>query len=186
MKKIKIILGKMGSGKTTLAKELEKRGMKRIVTYTTRPIRPGEIDGVDYHFISPEEFNRMVEEDLFAEYITYNATFGTCSYGSLKEDYFCNEEDKVIVLNPYGLTMVKEKNIPHISIFLDPPATVLQERLLRRGDNAEEIKRRLARDEEDFAGMKADIYIRENIVPEEVADKIEKYVNAIESLSPNF
>lgn len=54
-----ILTGKSGSGKTTVARELEKHGFKRAVTCTTRPRRTGEEDGVDYHFLSSKQFEKL-------------------------------------------------------------------------------------------------------------------------------
>ena len=64
-----VLVGKTASGKTTVANELCKNhGYKRIITYTTRPMRENEIQDVDYHFISDEQFNEMVENNEFTEY----------------------------------------------------------------------------------------------------------------------
>lgn len=67
-----IYVGKSGSGKDTFLKKQVKKGIKPIVSYTTRPMRSGEVDGVDYHFISNEEFNLMIANDKFLEYRVYN------------------------------------------------------------------------------------------------------------------
>ena len=64
-----IICGKSASGKDTIKRELiSKHGFKGIVTYTTRPPRKGEQDGVDYHFVSNEEFQMMVNSGFFLEW----------------------------------------------------------------------------------------------------------------------
>lgn len=81
------IAGKTCSGKTRIVSELCKKfGYKKIVTYTTRPIRNKEVDGIDYHFISEEEFEKKIEEGFFAEYKVYDAEFGRCHYGVATED----------------------------------------------------------------------------------------------------
>ena len=72
-----ILVGKIGSGKTTVVNELVQNfGYEKAVTDTTRPKRPGEIEGVDYHFLTKEEFDKNKENGLYAETVTYNATFG--------------------------------------------------------------------------------------------------------------
>ncbi len=63
-----IICGKMCSGKDTVVKRLINKGFKKVVTYTTRPKRRGETDGVDYHFISEGEFKRRIQDGFFLEY----------------------------------------------------------------------------------------------------------------------
>ena len=76
--KMLIIVGESGSGKTSVQKELEKMGVAKVITYTTRPKRLGEKDGVDYHFVDEARFQRMVEERQFAEYAVYNGfRYGT-------------------------------------------------------------------------------------------------------------
>lgn len=65
------LIGYTASGKTVIAKELEKLDYKRMVTYTTRNIRPNEIDGFDYHFISKCDFLQKIKEGFFAEFTSY-------------------------------------------------------------------------------------------------------------------
>jgi guanylate kinase len=60
-----IISSPSGVGKTTIAKNLEKLNFERIVTYTSRPKRPIEIDGVDYYFIGKEKFDEFIKKDFF-------------------------------------------------------------------------------------------------------------------------
>ena len=93
-----ILAGKTCTGKTTLAENLVKRGMKKIVTYTTRPMRAGEADGIDYHFIKEPEFQKLSKSGFFAEETSYDASFGHCSYGSAKEDFSDPDGNKVIIL----------------------------------------------------------------------------------------
>ena len=66
-----VLVGHIASGKTCVAKALEKRGYRRIVTYTTRPPREGEIDGKDYHFITEKEFKEKQDKGFFAESTGY-------------------------------------------------------------------------------------------------------------------
>lgn len=156
MNKVLILLGKMCSGKTTLANALSSYGYKRIVTYTTRPMREGEVNHVDYHFVSDKEFKDMIDNDLLAEYTSYDAKFGHVYYGSAAEDYekLKNEEKKVIVLNPYGLDMIIRNSIPNFSVYLDVDEDTLVKRALQRGDNPAKITRRLKADKEDFSNIK--------------------------------
>ena len=66
-----IIIGKTCSGKSSIVKELRKYGFHSILTTTTRPIRNGETQDVDYHFISEKEFLKKVEQNFFTEYKAY-------------------------------------------------------------------------------------------------------------------
>ena len=81
-----VILGKNGSGKTFLANKLFDLGFYRSVNYTTRPRREGEIDGLDYKFISTEEFKKNVAEDYFIEFKKRNEFY----YGTPKQNIRCN------------------------------------------------------------------------------------------------
>lgn len=96
-----LLCGKTATGKNTIQNELIKMGMKSVVTYTTRPSREGEIDGIDYHFITKEEFFRKKEQNFFAETTSYDvATGDKWYYGSAVEDL---TDDKAIIVNPHGL-----------------------------------------------------------------------------------
>lgn len=177
-----IIVGKTNSGKSTIAKELEKKGYKRIITYTTRPPRKKEINGIDYHFITQEEFNNKKEKGFFAETADYNAAFGFCSYGSSIDSY---TENSVIVLNPIGLKQLKGKITNTLVVYLDVPEDVLRMRAIQRGDLSSEIERRLTVDRLDFKDISDyyDIKINaENKSPEEIVDEIMKTENLISNL----
>lgn len=142
-----IITGKTNSGKSTIAKELEKRGLTRIIPYTTRPLRRNEKDGSDYHFITIEEFDKKEHEGFFAETASYNASFGFCKYGSSKEDY---KDNFVAVLSPSGIKQINLKELNVLVVYLDIEEDELRMRALLRGDTASEIERRLAADRLDF------------------------------------
>jgi|GEM_PF-130611 len=149
-----ILVGKTACGKSTTAKLMEKSGYQRIVTDTTRPRRKGEMDGIDYHFRTQAEFEKLKRDGYYAESVDYETAFGHCSYGSAKKAYE-SSQNSVIVLNPYGLKMAKDNIVAGsvISIFLDVPEDILVERLHIRGDAEDEITRRLEHDRIDFADM---------------------------------
>ncbi len=103
-----ILIGKSGSGKDTALNELcEKCEFKRIVTSTTRPMREGEVNGVDYNFLSKEAFEKKVSDGFFAEYRSYNTKVGgkddVWFYGSPKLSLEeLQENDYVIILDAQG------------------------------------------------------------------------------------
>lgn len=147
-----IILGKTCSGKSTIQKELIRIGFEPLVTYTTRPPRDGEINGVDYNFMSEDEFLEKVKNEEFAEYTYYETLFGRWYYGSLKKDITSN---KVVVLNPSGLYQLKnDTNLDITSVYIDVNNKVLRRRLKSRGDNKKEYTRRLKADKNDFKHLK--------------------------------
>ena len=70
---IVVLVGESASGKSTVAKILEQEqpNFSKVVTYTTRPMRDGEVDGIDYNFISNKKFNELVKQDFFVEHAIY-------------------------------------------------------------------------------------------------------------------
>lgn len=100
-----VLLGASGSGKSTIENELATHhGFKKIISYTTRDPRAGEVNGKDYYFINNETFYEMLKEGLFAEYDEYSQ--GRL-YGTLISDYA--EGNKVVVLTPNGLRQLMDK-----------------------------------------------------------------------------
>ena len=150
-----VLVGKTASGKTTVANELCKNhGYKRIITYTTRPMRENEIQDVDYHFISDEQFNKMVENNEFTEYKRYNTAHGVWSYGSvvtyeqeISDDYY------VIILTPQGLRDLSKKISRYIAFYLNVSLESQLERLKKRGDEEQQIIKRLINDAKDFENV---------------------------------
>lgn len=179
-----IICGKSASGKDTLSQELISRGYKRVVTYTTRPPRDGEVDGETYHFITNAQFQEMLKNHEFAEYNVFHTEFGDWYYGSAIKDYV-DEPDRFIILTPSGIREVKEELefMPHV-IYLFANLSAIQRRLKLRGDNPDEAKRRIEADISDFKGFEQEtdriIYNNDdNIVA--VADKLEQFLKVKEN-----
>lgn len=170
-----VIVGESASGKTTVAKYLENHyGYERIVTYTTRSPRDGEVDGVDYHFISDDEFDRLYEKGFFAETAMYNEW----NYGSAKEDYV---GDKIAVLTPRGLRSVRKNGICVDAIYLCVPRRHRLVMCLNRGDNIEEAYRRSLSDVGQFDGISDEVDLvlynpsYSSTIPE-IAKQIDMYV----------
>ena len=147
-----LLVGKSCSGKSTIARELKKLGLKEVVTYTTRPPRENEVDGVSYHFISQEDFLKKEKQGFFAETTSYNVANGeTWYYGSAVEDL---TNDKVIIVNPHGLKQIKKiKYLDPIAFYILVDKTTIMNRLKTRGDNKFEADRRIIADDFDFSGI---------------------------------
>jgi guanylate kinase len=141
-----VISGPTASGKSTLWRRLVQRpGVRFSVSATTRPPRPDEVDGRDYHFISQAEFDRRVAAGDFLEWARVH---GRC-YGTLRtevERALAAGSDLVLEIDVQGAMQIRDVGFPAVSIFVEPPSLdALETRLRARGTEAEpEIQRRLA------------------------------------------
>ena len=139
-----ILVGPSASGKSEIVKELIKHyNMEKLVTYTTRPKRLGEQNGVDYHFIDKTLFNQKKETGFFIETVVYNQQYyGTSGYDLKK--------GKVVILEPTGLRHYLALGIPCKVCYLVCPKDIRAKRMLKRGDAPLAIAKRLAQDEVIF------------------------------------
>jgi guanylate kinase len=144
--KVFVITGPSGVGKGTLIERLLERipDLELSVSATTRTPRAGEVDGRDYHFLTPEEFERRMEAGDFLEHATYSGH----RYGTLREEVERRlEEGRSVVLEieVEGARQVREAMPEAVQIFIAPPdPKALRNRLEARGtDSAEAIERRL-------------------------------------------
>lgn len=175
-----VILGKTGSGKTTLVNNLIEKGYEKCITDTTRPIRKGEVDGVDYHFLTPEVFEENLQKGLYAEHVLYKASFGDAYYGSRLSYYEDDSKNTIIILNPYGFKMVNDLVVSdnRLSIYLNLDDDLLLKRLEKRGDSKEEVQRRLGTDCQDFSDIHLYcdyvINVTDETTVEELADIVHK------------
>lgn len=147
-----ILVGESGSGKTTIVEDLLWRipNSHKIVSYTTRPPRSEEEDGVDYHFVTEDKFAEMKSTGLFAETGSYRGWH----YGSLLTDY---HETAIAVLTPYGLRQIKRKRNDVFSVYLKVSRRERLIRLLNRGDDIEEAYRCSVSDLGQFDGIQDEV-----------------------------
>jgi guanylate kinase len=147
-----IISAPSGTGKTTLVERLVKTTarLKMSRSYTSRPPRADEVNGVDYNFVSREQFERMAAADEFLEWAdVFGNLYGTAAADTTR----CMDDgdDVVLVIDVQGARKVRARGLPHVGIFVLPPSYhVLEQRLRGRSkDDEEAIRRRLqvARDE---------------------------------------
>lgn len=168
-----ILTGASASGKTVTALDLQKRyGLVKAITTTTRQIRIGEKDGVDYFFISKDEFKKRLSDGKFVESSIYNENYYGCGIDQIADN-------KVVVLDPNGLHSFKALNNKNIvSFLLICDKETRESRMHSRGDNKDKIIERLKNDVNDFAMEKVgevDFIIKtDDKTIEEVTDEIYK------------
>jgi len=180
-----IITGPSGAGKSTVVDALLKNvgahghaPIRKFVTCTTRPKRPGEKDGRDYHFLSRQEF----EKDLKAGWFFEHAEVYGNLYGSSRremEKLFKGNKPIIGILDVQGAKNVKKKYPASVIIFIDAPKKSLVARLKDRKLDPQELKRRIAKMEKekklkqtfDLAIMNPDGKLDETI------RKVEKAIN---------
>ncbi len=140
-----ILIGPSASGKTAVGKSLEKQfNIKKVVTYTTRAKRIGEIDGVDYHFISVEEFEKKMSTGFFFETMKYQNNYYGTSVDSISND-------KYMILDLNGYEKYINSTFHVKAYYLDCDKSVREKRMLQRKDSLESIKKRLVDDDLVFS-----------------------------------
>jgi guanylate kinase len=147
-----IVSAPSGAGKTTLVERLVERlpHLRMSRSYTSRPARAGEADGVDYNFVTRGRFEEMVAAGDFLEWAdVFGNLYGTCASDTAR--MLAAGDDVVLVIDVQGTRQVRRKGLPATTVFVMPPSfAVLEQRLRGRSKDAEAaIQRRLevARDE---------------------------------------
>lgn len=179
-----ILSGVSGAGKDTIKKELIKReeNIVTIPSYTDRPMRPEEVEGGTYHFVSTEEFERMIKEHELYEYNVHHNHY----YGTSKKVFNDKiKEGKIIVkdIDVNGtekLIDILRKDMKVVTIFLRVPKEELEKRLKNRIDkpSPKEIKLRLNRFDYEESRISLYDYVLKN-------DDLEKTVQIITAIIKN-
>ena len=174
-----VLAAPSGAGKTTLVRALLERvpNLRFSVSYTTRPRRPGERDGVDYFFVTREQFDEMVRRDAFLEHAqVFDHWYGTSR--EHVEDLLQSGASVLLEIDWQGARQVRAKAPDAITVFILPPCVAaLEARLKGRGtDTPEVIARRLRDSVADMRHWNEFGYVVVNDDLERAADELEEIV----------
>jgi guanylate kinase len=183
--KVFVITGPSGVGKGTLIEQLLERvpELELSVSATTREPRPGEVDGRDYHFLAPTEFERRVDAGDFLEHATYSGN----RYGTLRQEVerrLAEGRSVVLEIEVQGARQVRKAMPEAVQIFIAPPdPESLRERLEGRGtDSADAIERRLQTAEIELQAQAEFPHVIVNDEVQKAASKLESLVRGELSL----
>jgi guanylate kinase len=136
-----VLAGPAGVGKGTIVREIlaSEPDFTLSISATTRDPRPGEVDGVDYHFVSKDHFEQLITENQLLEYALVH---GSNYYGTLLSELTraeANDKHLLLEIDLQGVRQVKERIPQALTIFINPPSwDVLESRLRGRGTETEE------------------------------------------------
>jgi guanylate kinase len=177
--RVVVITGPSGVGKGTLIRALLDRipQLELSVSATTRAPRPGEADGVHYHFLTREQFDQAVAADDFVEHADYSGN----SYGTLRSELDARTDDGVPVvleIEVQGARQVREKLPDAIQVFIAPPSQeALRARLVGRGtDTPDQVTRRLETAAAELAAQPEFTHVVVNDRLEDAVDQLEGIV----------
>ena len=149
-----VISAPSGAGKTTLISALlaEHPELEHVITHTTRPMRQGELDGKDYHFIDPKTFEAYIQQNYFIEWAKVHGEYYGTSNAAIQKIFNAGKQP-ILNIDWQGAKRARElygKNL--ITIFILPPSLQeLEYRLKARGDSQENIKKRLSMAETEMS-----------------------------------
>ena len=181
MARVFVITGPSGVGKGTLIRGLRERlpQLELSVSATPRGPRPGEEDGVDYHFLTREEFDRRVAEGDFVEHADYAGR----SYGTLRSELERRVQAGVPIvleIEVQGARQVRAAMPEAVQVFIAPPTVAaLRTRLVGRGtDDADEVQRRLLVAEEELTAKPEFAHVVVNDRLDEALDRLTSIVES--------
>lgn len=190
-------VGPAGVGKNKILDEINKKYpdlLTKSVSATTRPKRPGELEGVDYFFKTEEEFKELIDKDEFIEYTLHVNNY----YGTLLSDIqpLINSGKNIVkIINIHGIKFLRKspkyKDFPHVSIFINAPSEEESEKRLREREDLhiteDEIKKRMQVGMEEMKFYEENkSYFNHHIINESLDKTVEEIVNIIKSYTKIF
>ncbi|MFP3751627.1 guanylate kinase [Bacillus altitudinis] len=157
MNKLIVLSGHSGSGKTSLMRQIMKN---EVVSFTTRKPRQGEIDGVDYKFISLEKFKELKEKGKLIEQVKYSGNY----YGIDQEEF----ENKIslgnafVIVDYQGMKQIKKLYPNCVTLFLYTPYDQAYKQMIQRGDAFEKVEQRLSTYHQEIGNRKDYDYVIRN------------------------
>ena len=146
-KKRIVLVGRAASGKDHARKILQSMGYPYQISYTTRPMRTGEVHAKDYYFIPEFKFLDLTKTGFFYEYVQFNGWYYGTSNAQMKS------RDCIFIMTPAGLSyMPKHDRDDSLVVYFDMPEDVRRQRLALRSD-ADTVDRRILADNADFDGF---------------------------------
>ncbi|MFL5831490.1 MAG: guanylate kinase [Solirubrobacteraceae bacterium] len=181
MAEVFVITGPSGVGKGTLIRGLLERvpELRLSVSATTRSPRPGERDGIDYHFLTPEEFERRVQAGDFVEHAEYSGN----RYGTLRSELERRLREGVPIvleIEVQGARQVRQAMPEAIAVFIAPPSPeALRARLVGRGtDSAEQVEARMRTAQRELEAQPEFAHVVVNDRLEEATGELERIVRS--------
>ncbi len=176
-----MITGPSGVGKGTLIRGVLERvpGLELSVSATTRPPRPGERNGVEYHFLTPEQFEAHVRAGDFVEHATYSGN----RYGTLRSELerrLKDSEGVVLEIELQGARQVRAAMPEAVAVFIAPPSReALRARLVGRGtDSSEQVDARLKTAERELEAQPEFAHV---VVNDRLEDATDDLVSIVRS-----
>lgn len=194
MGKIFYIIGKSSTGKDTIYKQIQndkKLNLKSIVMYTTRPIREGETNGIEYFYVKDSEYENFVKEEKVIEVRSYNTVYGIWNYFTVNDNQIDLEHNNYIMIGTVE-SFIKTKKYYGVEyiipIYIEVEDGIRLERALKRErlqrfPKYEEMCRRFLADQKDFSEEKileAGISKRfQNNNLEDCVAEVSNYINKV-------